>query len=78
MALYWFQCKKCVTLIKKDSSPSSSGCPKGSLHDWHKLAEVGDTNFQCKKMWNSNPSKGSAQFFELSLRPYSRLEKTLI
>ena len=49
MALYWYQCKKCETLIKKDSSPSSIGCPKGSLHDWKKLAEVGDINYQCKK-----------------------------
>jgi predicted Zn-ribbon and HTH transcriptional regulator len=49
MALYWFQCKKCVTLIKQDRLPSSSGCPKGSFHDWKKLADVGDTNFQCKK-----------------------------
>ena len=59
MALYWFQCKKCETLIKKDSSPSSSSCPKGSFHEWHKLAEVGDTNFQCKKCAATIQAKSS-------------------
>lgn len=49
MALHWFQCTKCETLIKNDSSPRSSGCPKGSFHDWNKLAEVGDKNYLCKK-----------------------------
>lgn len=61
MAFNWFQCKKCGTLIKKDSSPSPNGCPKGSFHEWHKLAEVGNTNYQCKKCGatiqaKSNPS----------------------
>ena len=59
MAIYWFQCKKCEALIKKDSSPSSSGCPKGSYHDWHKLAEVGDTNYQCKKCGATIQAKSS-------------------
>ena len=49
MALHWFQCEKCETLIKNDSSPRSSGCPSGHQHDWHKLAEVGDKNYLCKK-----------------------------
>jgi len=49
MSVNWYQCKKCEALIKKDSSPSNSGCPKGSFHDWHKLGEIGDINFQCKK-----------------------------
>jgi len=49
MALNWYQCKKCETLIKKDSTPNYSGCPKGSNHDWNKLGEIGDTNYQCKK-----------------------------
>ena len=49
MAIYWFQCKKCEALIKKDGYPNSSGCPKGSGHLWTQLAEIGDVNFQCKK-----------------------------
>lgn len=49
MALYWFQCKKCTTLIKQDRVPSSLGCPSGHSHDWKKLGEFGDTNYLCKK-----------------------------
>lgn len=48
MSLNWYQCKKCGTALKKDSSPNSSGCPEGHYHEWLKLAEVGDTNYQCK------------------------------
>lgn len=44
-----YQCKKCSTLIQNSKSPSASGCPSGSLHQWNKLGEVGDTNYQCKK-----------------------------
>lgn len=49
MALSWYQCKKCGTTIKKDSTPSSSGCSAATFHQWTKLAEVGDTNYSCKK-----------------------------
>jgi predicted nucleic acid-binding Zn-ribbon protein len=59
MALYWFQCTKCETLIKKDSSPNSSGCPSGHFHDWKKLAEIGDTNYQCKKCGTTIQAKAS-------------------
>jgi DNA-directed RNA polymerase subunit RPC12/RpoP len=49
MSVYWFQCNKCSTLIKKDSTPNSSSCPAGSSHSWYRLGEVGDVNYQCKK-----------------------------
>lgn len=49
MALSWYQCKKCRTTIKKDSTPSSSGCSATTFHQWTKLAEIGDTNYSCKK-----------------------------
>jgi predicted nucleic acid-binding Zn-ribbon protein len=49
MSLYWFQCEKCETLIKNDSTPRLNGCPEGHSHDWNKIGEVGDRNFQCKK-----------------------------
>jgi len=49
MAIYWFSCKKCGNAIKKDSSPSNSGCSKASSHDWYRLAEIGDVNYSCKK-----------------------------
>ena len=59
MSTYWYQCKNCSTLIKKDSSPSISGCPKGSSHDWKKLAEIGDTNYQCKNCGTLIQAKSS-------------------
>jgi DNA-directed RNA polymerase subunit RPC12/RpoP len=59
MALSWYQCKHCEALIKKDSSPSSSGCPKSSFHSWTKLADVGDTNYQCKKCGATIQAKSS-------------------
>lgn len=48
MAINWYQCKKCETLIKQDASPKSSGCPQGSFHDWNKLGELG-TKIICVK-----------------------------
>lgn len=48
MSLKWYSCNYCGTSIKKESSPSSSGCPKHSSHNWHNLGEVGDINYQCK------------------------------
>jgi RNA polymerase subunit RPABC4/transcription elongation factor Spt4 len=48
MSLTWYCCKNCGQAIKKDSSPSSSGCSKSSSHDWYELGEVGDKNYSCK------------------------------
>lgn len=48
MAISWYQCKHCETLIKKDSPPNTSGCSKSNFHSWTKLAEVGDINYSCK------------------------------
>ncbi len=49
MAQNWYQCTKCRITITKESFPSSGGCLKGSTHTWHKLAEVGNSNFNCGK-----------------------------
>lgn len=49
MALKFFQCKNCGIAIKKDSTPSSSGCSVKSSHSWSRLGEVGDTNYSCRK-----------------------------
>ena len=49
MALKWYQCKNCAMAIKKDSTPSTSGCSVKSSHTWSRLGEVGDTNYSCKK-----------------------------
>lgn len=49
MGMYVYCCSKCGNAIRKDSSPSSSGCSRASFHDWRKLGEVGDTNYSCKK-----------------------------
>jgi len=59
MALYWYQCKNCRTLIKKESSPNTSFCPASSYHDWKRLAEVGDITYQCKNCGASIRAKSS-------------------
>ena len=60
MAMKNYLCKKCGTLIQKDSSPSTSGCPKGGNHEWKDLGEIGDTNFQCKKCGTLVKTKSSS------------------
>jgi DNA-directed RNA polymerase subunit RPC12/RpoP len=44
-----YQCKKCRTLIKKDSSPATVNCPEGGFHQWTNLGDVGPNNYQCRK-----------------------------
>lgn len=44
-----YLCTKCATLIQRDSTPSSSSCPKSGTHSWQYLGEVGDKSYQCKK-----------------------------
>ena len=50
--IYWWQCKHCGSYslpIKKSTTPSNLNCPskKPLGHVWARLAEVGDTNYQC-------------------------------
>ncbi|MBO5288816.1 MAG: hypothetical protein IKA37_05595 [Spirochaetales bacterium] len=47
--IYWYQCKKCNLLIKKDSYPRTTNCPSGGFHNWNKLGEFGFVNYQCRK-----------------------------
>lgn len=49
MALRNYLCSKCGTPVKKDSSPTTTGCPEGGGHSWHNLGDVGDNSYQCKK-----------------------------
>jgi len=44
-----YQCRKCGTVIQANTPPNSSGCPKGSLHQWTNLGVSGNKNYQCKK-----------------------------
>ena len=44
-----YMCGKCATIIQGNTSPSSSGCPKGSSHSWYNLGNTGEKNYQCKK-----------------------------
>jgi len=44
-----YLCSKCSVLITSGSKPSSLGCPKGSMHDWKDLGEVGADNYLCRK-----------------------------
>ena len=41
MAIKNYFCKLCSTLVQKDSSPNTSGCPSGSHHNWRDLGEIG-------------------------------------
>lgn len=59
MAVHWYQCKHCDTLIKKDSSPSNAGCLKKNSHSWTKLAELGSTNYQCRKCGTTIQASGT-------------------
>lgn len=49
MALKYYQCKNCAITIKKDATPSASGCSVKTFHSWTKLGDVGDTNYSCRK-----------------------------
>lgn len=44
-----YQCKKCGVLIQSERTPSVSGCPKATFHQWVDLGEVGTDTYQCKK-----------------------------
>jgi len=59
MAINWYQCRYCGTAIKKDSSPSNSGCPDHSFHSWTKLAEAGDVNYGCRHCGTTIQAKSS-------------------
>jgi hypothetical protein len=59
MALKFFQCKNCGIAIKKDSTPSTSGCSVKTFHTWSKLGDVGDTNYSCKKCGTAVQTKST-------------------
>jgi len=59
MALQWYFCRSCKTLVKQDSYPSRHGCPTGGQHSWDNLAEVGDNNWQCKSCGITIQAKSS-------------------
>ena len=54
-ALRNYQCKKCGTLVRAGSTPSSLNCPARGSHSWQNLGEVGEENYCCKKN-RRNPS----------------------
>ena len=49
MDTYYYQCKKCTTLIQSEKQPNTSYCPKEGLYQWTKLGAVGNINYQCRK-----------------------------
>lgn len=59
MSLSAYQCKHCGILIKKDLTPSTSGCSVKPIHAWSKLGEVGDTNYSCKKCGTTVQTKST-------------------
>lgn len=44
-----YQCRRCGVVVKKDSMPTSSGCPSGGSHSWTNLGKVGSRMYQCRK-----------------------------
>jgi len=54
-----YQCKKCGTLVRANSQPSSSGCPAGSFHQWTNLGDTGEKQYQCKKCGTLIQSKST-------------------
>ena len=51
-----FICSKCGTVVEKDSTPSSTGCPKSSSHSWYIVTYNGSLTtkpglnpYQCSK-----------------------------
>ena len=57
-----YQCKKCGTLVKSTSTPSSLNCPARGSHSWQNLGEMGSENYCCKKCgtWVMNRSTPSS------------------
>jgi hypothetical protein len=45
---FWYHCKHCAALVKKDTEPNSHGCAKSLNHKWTQLAEVGQHKYICK------------------------------
>lgn len=41
-------CKHCSTLVQKDSTPTTSGCPGSTFHSWTNLGDVGLITYLCK------------------------------
>ncbi len=35
--MHSYLCRKCSTQVQKESTPSSTGCPKGGSHNWYRL-----------------------------------------
>lgn len=58
-----FQCKKCATALQSERMPSSFNCPKGGMHQWTDLGEVGLNNYQCKKCGLLLKSKNTPSSF---------------
>ena len=55
-----YQCKKCGTLVKSTSTPSSLNCPARGSHSWQNLGEMGSENYCCKKCGTWVMSRNSA------------------
>lgn len=49
MAISWYLCKYCATLIRNDKAPSNLYCPRNTSHFWTKVCDLGTMNYFCKK-----------------------------
>jgi DNA-directed RNA polymerase subunit RPC12/RpoP len=59
-----YLCGKCKALIStNNNAPEFAECPKGGLHRWNDLGEVGTHNYQCKRCGTSVKSKDTPNMY---------------
>jgi len=46
--MYNYYCRKCNTVVKKDTSPAPNTCPGGGNHTWSQTGTAGSKPYQCK------------------------------
>lgn len=49
MAISWYLCKYCSTLIRNDKIPSNLHCSRQNIHVWTKVCDLGTMYYVCKK-----------------------------
>lgn len=43
-----YSCSYCGSVVVESKAPNQGRCSSKSSHNWVRLGEVGDTNFQCR------------------------------
>ncbi len=49
MAVFWYSCAYCGTVVKQENSPAQTSCSaQNSSHWWIRLEEEGEIIYQCR------------------------------